>query len=112
MINAVDDPVIVTDAENNIVRQNPRADKIFRTSAEDSEGKRHAIRMNNFLFTAALSAWNVEPGDRRSSRELTLVDPIEGSELWYEVITSPVTHYRLGTRGLVSVLKDVTDLRH
>jgi PAS domain S-box-containing protein len=111
MINAVDDPVIVTDADNNIVRQNLRADKIFRASAEDSEGKRHAIRMNNFLFTAALSAWSVEPGDRRSSRELTLVDPIEGSELWYEVITSPVTHYRLGTRGLVSVLKDVTDLR-
>jgi signal transduction histidine kinase len=111
MINAVDDPVIVTDAQNNIVKQNRRADTLFRTGPEDSEGKRHAIRMNNFLFTAALSAWSVEQGQRRANPELTLVDPIEGTELFYEVIAYPAPHYRLGTYGIVSVLKNVTDLR-
>jgi signal transduction histidine kinase len=45
-------------------------------------------------------------------RSLTLVDPIEGSELLYEVIAYPATHFRLGTHGTVSVLKNVTDLRH
>ena len=112
MINAVDDPVVVTDVENNIVVYNRRAETIFRSHPEDSEGKRHAIWMNNFLFTAGLSTWNLEQGGVRSNQELTLVDPIDGSELTFDVISYPVTHYRLGgQRGVVSVLRNVTDLR-
>ncbi|HEY3078821.1 MAG TPA: ATP-binding protein [Chloroflexota bacterium] len=111
MVNAVDDPVVLTDTQGEIIMQNRRAETIFRASAEDSEGKRHAIRMNNFLFTAAQSSWGLDPSRRGTSRELTLVDPIEGTELLFEVLSYPVTHYRLGARGLVSVLKDVTDLR-
>src|SRR5919201_6075372 len=68
--------------------------------------------MNNFLFTAALSSWNLERGPATTSREVTLVDPIEGEELIYEVITTPATNYRVGIRGTVSVLKNVTDIRH
>jgi two-component system NtrC family sensor kinase len=44
-------------------------------------------------------------------RELTLVDPIEGNELLFEVISKPATNLHTGERGLVHVLKDVTDLR-
>ena len=43
---------------------------------------------------------------------MTLVDPIEGDELIYEVITTPATNFRVGMRGTVSVLKNVTDIRH
>jgi PAS domain S-box-containing protein len=68
--------------------------------------------MNNFLFTAALSTWNLERIGATTSREVTLVDPIEGDELIYEVITTPATNFRVGMRGTVSVLKNVTDIRH
>src|SRR5437773_6302895 len=68
--------------------------------------------MNNFLFTAALSTWNLERGAATTSREVTLVDSIEGTELIYEVITTPATNFRVGMRGTVSVLKNVTDIRH
>src|SRR6266542_25888 len=115
MINAVDDPVIVVDSQNNIVHENVRAEQFFRAGTEDSEAKRHAIRMNNFLFTAAVSTWNLEQGDNParqvSDTELTLVDPIEGTDLYFDVLTTPMMHYRLGMRGLVCVLKNVTDLR-
>ncbi|HET7768298.1 MAG TPA: ATP-binding protein [Chloroflexota bacterium] len=115
MINAVDDPVLVVDKENSIVHQNHSAEKFFRAGGEDSEAKRHAIRMNNFLFTAAVSAWNLEQGDDPSHQvantELTLVDPIEGTDLYFDVLTTPMMHYRLNERGLVTVLKNVTDLR-
>jgi two-component system NtrC family sensor kinase len=40
------------------------------------------------------------------------VDPAEGTEIVYEVIARPATNYRDGSRGTVSVLKDVTGLRH
>ncbi|HEV8229396.1 MAG TPA: ATP-binding protein [Candidatus Limnocylindria bacterium] len=112
MVNSVADPVLVTDAQNDILHLNRRAEHLFRSSDEDSAGKRRAVFMNNFLFTAALSGWNLEASSRARNREVTLVDPIEGNELIYEVISMPALNHRIGERGTVSVLKDVTDIRH
>ena len=112
MVNGVGDAVLVTDSNNDIVMQNRRAELLFRASDEDSAGKRRAVWMNNFLFTAALSTWNLQRLGATTGREVTLVDPIEGEELIYEVITTPATNYRVGMRGTVSVLKNVTDIRH
>lgn len=112
MVHGVGDAVLVTDSNNDIILQNRRAELLFRASDEDSAGKRRAVWMNNFLFTAALSTWNLERGPATTGREVTLVDPIEGTELIYEVITTPATNYRVGMRGTVSVLKNVTDIRH
>ena len=112
MVNSVADPVLVTDAQNDILHLNRRAEHLFRSSDEDSAGKRRAVWMNNFLFTAALSAWNLDTASRATNREVTLVDPVEGTELIYEVITMLAVNHRIGERGVVSVLKDVTDIRH
>jgi PAS domain S-box-containing protein len=112
MVNGVGDAVLVTDSNNDIVLQNRRAELLFRASDEASAGKRRAVWMNNFLFTAALSTWNLEHVGGITGREVTLVDPIEGEELIYEVITTPAANYRVGLRGTVSVLKNVTDIRH
>ena len=112
MVNGVGDAVLVTDSNNDMVLQNRRAELLFRAGDEDSAGKRRAVWMNNFLFTAALSTWNLERIGATTSREVTLVDPIEGEELIYEVITTPATNFRVGMRGTVSVLKNVTDIRH
>src|SRR5258705_4717669 len=112
MVNSFADPVLVTDAQNDILHLNRRAEHLFRSSDEDSAGKRRAVWMNNFLFTAALSAWNLDTASRATNREVTLVDPVEGTELIYEVITMPAINHRIGERGVVSVLKDVTDIRH
>jgi PAS domain S-box-containing protein len=112
MVNSVADPVLVTDDQNDILHLNRRAEHLFRSSDEDSAGKRRAVWMNNFLFTAALSAWNLDTASRATNREVTLVDPVEGTELIYEVITMLATNHRIGERGVVSVLKDVTDIRH
>ncbi len=112
MVNSVADPVLVTDAQNDILHLNRRAEHLFRSSDEESAGKRRAVWMNNFLFTAALSAWNLDTASRATNREVTLVDPVEGTELIYEVITMPAINHRIGERGVVSVLKDVTDIRH
>src|SRR5215210_3067530 len=94
MVNSVADPVLVTDAQNDILHLNRRAEHLFRSSDEDSAGKRRAVWMNNFLFTAALSAWNLDTASRATNREVTLVDPVEGTELIYEVITMPAVNHR------------------
>ena len=76
MVNSVADPVLVTDAQNDILHLNRRAEHLFRSSDEDSAGKRRAVWMNNFLFTAALSAWNLDTASRATNREVTLVDRV------------------------------------
>lgn len=110
MVNAVHDPILVTDEHNNIVLSNTHAERLLQAAPDDSPGKRRAIELNNFLLTAALSSFALDQG-AALGRELTLVDPIEGNELLFEVICQPAANLRTGERGLVSVLKDVTDLR-
>ncbi len=112
MLNSVADPVLVADTRNDILHFNRRAELLFRASDEDSPGRRRAVWMNNFLFTASLSTWSLDQSSRASNREVTLVDPIDGDELIFEVITRGALNHRTGERGTVSVLKDVTDIRH
>lgn len=112
MLNAVDDPVLVANAQNDILHFNRKAELLFQASDEDSAGKRRAVWMNNFLFTASLSTWNLDRAGRTANREVTLVHPIDGSELIFEVITMSALNHRTGDKGTVSVLKDVTDIRH
>src|SRR6202022_1895634 len=71
MLNGVGDAVLVTDSNNDTVMQNRRAELLFRASDEDSAGKRRAVWMNNFLFTAALSTWNLDRAARSTNREGT-----------------------------------------
>lgn len=110
MVNGVGDPVVVTDARNEAVLRNKHAELLFKVGEGDSPGRRHAIRMNNFLFSAALSTWSLAAG-RQESRELILVDPVEGDELIFEVITQPALNLVSGERGTIAMLKNVTDIR-
>jgi signal transduction histidine kinase len=60
------------------------------------------------LFSAALSRTVVEAPSE--ARELLLVDPGDGSDLLFEVLSGTVEDPREGT-GIVSVLRNITDLR-
>jgi two-component system NtrC family sensor kinase len=66
--------------------------------------------MNNFLLSAALSSFALDQG-ASLGRELALVDPIEGSDILFEVICQSVIDPRTQQRGLVTVLKNVSDLQ-
>src|SRR6266567_93079 len=109
-LNSVPDPVVLSDEHDEVLLHNSGAERLFKASLDDSPGKRRAIELNNFLLSAALSSQTLDQGIALG-RELTLVDPIEGDELLYEMITRPATNLRTGDRGIVSVLKNVTDLR-
>lgn len=110
MLYAVPDPVILSDQEGQVVLWNRRAASLLESGAEDSLGRRRALELNSVLLSAALSSFALDQG-ASLGRELTLVDPIEGDELLFEVICQPVTNLLSGERGLVTVLKDVSDLR-
>jgi len=108
IINAVTDPIMLTDFEGKLIVANARAEKLFAASEEESEGRRRAVELNNMLFSAALSRSAVEGNPE--ARELLLVDPSDGSDLLFEVLSTAVEDPREGT-GVVSVLRNITDLR-
>jgi PAS domain S-box-containing protein len=109
IINSVTDPILLTDTEGRLIVANSRAEKLFAASEEESEGRRRAVELNNMLFSAALSRTAVADAPS-GGRELLLVDPSDGSDLLFEVLSSTVEDPREGT-GIVSVLRNITDLR-
>jgi signal transduction histidine kinase len=114
MVDSLPDAVVITNAANEIIAQNRRALHLLAAGEEDSPGRRRAIEMNNLLLTSFLSrAAMGGPGTGRGSeaRELGLVDPDEGGDLLFEVLAHPLGE-RVGPEDAVlSVLRDVTDLR-
>ena len=103
------DPVILTDAHHRVIMQNKAAERFFKLPEEVSEGRVRAVELNNLLFSAALSSMAVSGTE--TSRDLTLVDAIEGEEMLFEAVCAP-TYSREGIRtGMVTVMRDVTDLR-
>lgn len=111
MVDSLPDPVVITDASNDIVLQNKRAEHLLFVTEEDSPGRRRAVELNNLLFSSFLSRATIAGTPTSGPRELNLVDPDEGHDLLFEVLTHPLGE-RVGPEDAVlSVLRDVTDLR-
>src|SRR5712692_6393518 len=109
VMESMADPVILTDNQHRVIIQNRAAERFFRVPEGVSEGGKRAVEFNNLLFSAALSSMVVSAAD--ASRDLTLVDVMEGEEVLFEAVCAP-TVTRDGTRtGMVTVMRDVTDLR-
>ena len=106
IINAVTDPILLTDTEGKLIIANTHAEKLFAAPEDASEGWRRAVGLNNMLFSAALSTSALADLSRR---ELLLVDPLEGSDLLFELLSSRAKDERQGTY-VVSILRNVTDL--
>ena len=111
MVDSLPDPVVITDASNDILVQNKRAEHLLFVTDDDSPGRRRAVEMNNLLFSSFLSRATIGGTPSGGPRELNLVDPDEGHDLLFEVLTHPLGE-RVGPEDAVlSVLRDVTDLR-
>jgi PAS domain S-box-containing protein len=110
IMKSVADPIVLTDLDNQILLQNRRAEELFSGSANAGEGKRRALKMNDLLFSAYLSSATVSSSEL-VQRDITLVDPLEGSDIHFEVISTPAVNARGEPLGLVSIFRDVTDLR-
>jgi PAS domain S-box-containing protein len=109
IINAVTDPILLTDTEGRLLIANSRALTLFTATEEESEGRRSAVRMNNMLLSSALSSKAIEETGA-TRRELLLVNPIDGSDLVFELLSTVTEDPRQGS-GVVSILRNVTDLR-
>jgi signal transduction histidine kinase len=107
LLDAVPDPILLTDAEGRVLIANARAKALLVAGEGESEGRRRAVALNNMLFSSALAQSAIQEGGRR---ELLLVDPVEGSDLLFELLSTVAADTREGT-ALVSILRNISDLR-
>jgi PAS domain S-box-containing protein len=107
IINAVTDPILFTDESGKLIIGNLRAEQLFASRPGESEGRRRAVEINNLFFSSALASRLVDETSA-TAREVILVDPEDGSDLLFELLTSRMRHD--GTQAVVSVLRNVTDL--
>ena len=111
IVNSLPDPIVIINAEHDIVVQNKRAEHLLFITEDDSPGRRRAVEVNNLLFSSFLSRATIAGTPSGGARELNLVDPDEGHDLLFEVLTHPLGE-RVGPEdSVLSVLRDVTDLR-
>ena len=111
IINALPDPIVITDTANIIVVLNKRAEQLLGMRADDSEGRRRAVEINNLLYGSFLSKAMAPGGFGGGPRELNLVDPTEGTDLLFEVLGHPLPSEMARRGSYLSVLRDVTDLK-
>jgi signal transduction histidine kinase len=109
IINAATDPILFTNIDGQLIIANTRAEMLFTAPDDVSEGRRRAVQLNNMFFSAALSRTALGEGEA-GRRELLLVDPTEGTDLLFELLSTVVSDPREGT-GAVSILRNITDLR-
>ncbi len=110
VMKSVADPIVLTNINNEILLQNRRAEELFSDTKDANHDKRRALAMNDLLFSAYLSSAAVA-SESIVGRDLILVDPSEGSDIHFEVISTPALDARGERIGLVSVFRDVTALR-
>ena len=111
MVDSLPDPVVIMNAANDIIAQNSRAGRLLHARDDDSPGRRRALELNNLLFTSFLSKAAMTGGQQSGPRELNLVDPDEGNDLLFEVLAHPLGERVGPENSVLSVLRDVTDLR-
>ena len=109
ILDRVTDPILLTDTEGRMVIANARAERLFATREDESEGRRRAVALNNMLFSAALGRSAVE--------QLTLSAPRAAAGRSDRRIGPAVRAAQHDGRrcaqgtGIVSILRNVTDLR-
>ena len=80
IINAVTDPILLTDESGKLIIGNLRAEQLFAIRSEESEGRRRAVEINNLFFSSALAGRLVggkqigrARGDSRRSRKMARI---------------------------------------
>lgn len=110
VVNSFADPVVLTDARNNFLFTNARAEALLYAGPDESEGRRRAVRINDLLFSSFLTQATIGGADA-GGRDLNLVDPTDGSDLLFEVLTLPLPDGVVEEDARISILRDITDLK-
>jgi PAS domain-containing protein len=98
MVDSLPDPVVITDASNDIMLQNKRAEHLLFVTEDDSPGRRRAVELNNLLFSSFLSRSVIAGTPRGGARELNPRRPRRRPRPAVRSVDAPRSESVLGPR--------------
>jgi signal transduction histidine kinase len=104
-LDALPDPVLVTDSEARILFANRRAEELFVDDPAGDSGRRRAVEANRLVLGAARASIVAEGPNETP---MALVDPEDGADLLFEVFA--MSTHDPSAPAHVFVLRDVTHL--
>ncbi|MEW6729706.1 MAG: ATP-binding protein [Acidobacteriota bacterium] len=110
ILQSMADPILLTDLNNKVLLQNRRATELLNFSPEDPAPLRQLRELNHTRFTDYLAARSADD-KAKIKQDLSLIDPVTGTELHFEVISTPSKDNYDRSVGVVTVFRDVTALR-
>ena len=89
----VGDPVMLTDARQQITLANLRAEALFKFQPARPAAWRKTVALNRFVLSAALCTSAYAARSTRGPREVMLLEPSTEGVLLFELRTLPATNY-------------------
>jgi signal transduction histidine kinase len=109
LVDAVSDPSFFTSHEGRLLIANASARQLFAADEACAPGHRRAVELNQRLLETALVSVATGGASPVRRRDLSLVDPVEGTDLLFELVSTPVQEPG-GPPGMICVLRNMTDL--
>ena len=109
IVDAVTDPILFTNLQGQVLIANARARQLFVAAEGANEGHQRAVEINQRVFHTALMSSATGGASPVRRRDLSLVDPVEGTDLLFELVCTP-SQEPGSAPGHVCVLRNVTAL--
>jgi PAS domain S-box-containing protein len=109
ILNAVLDPIVVTDPAGNIDLMNPPAERLFTAAGGGvGEAVERRLRANDAMFTSFISNLHTSQAQRWRG-ELALREPTSGKKVPVEAIAGKVVSRQGEETAVVTILHDLTE---
>jgi PAS domain S-box-containing protein len=110
IIENVGHPVVVGDANGNLLLFNKKAELLFEQTGETSAQALAAIRTNSIKLTSFISVSASAPGSERQA-EIELIEPETGNVLPMEITSVEITDPHGWVTAVVAILHDLSSIR-
>jgi signal transduction histidine kinase len=108
IVDAVSDPILLSDPDGRLLAFNARARALFVAPADAPDALKRAVRMNGVALASALSGTVGASG--ATPHGLFLTNPSDGAELLFELASTPVErdpgNARESRPAVVTILRD------
>lgn len=105
-LEAVPDPVLVTDDQENILLMNPPAERLFDSDEHNDNAGGRRIRSNRAVLSSFLGKLQAQ-GTGRYTDRLGFLEPSGGEELTVQATAGQVTSERGDEAAVVTILHDL-----
>ncbi|MFO7929091.1 MAG: ATP-binding protein [Candidatus Humimicrobiaceae bacterium] len=111
IVESINDGIIVTDVDNNIILLNKAAERIFNIKEREATGKHFLESINNEEIFKVIDKVKEEPDNRESKKYTDFSIEKNGKSKHYRVNVTPIRGLKKEHIGIITLVQDITKLK-